>query len=258
MAHTISLIYDKARARPYDPRRPLAAGYDPRPAGRVPRTIVIHSTEGNAGSTFEDEAEFLRDSPKVSAHYLGGKRGQIAQILAPKWRAWHTGNVLPQYTHFVNTDSIGIELHHRAGDPWPNEQRAALTWLVQRLMHEYGITTSGIETHGQIAAPGPYDRKRDPTDWPHAAFLAWRAALEPGGDDDPIWALWGDAFPLPLEQRGWGIPTLWRANATALGAARSREVWIDPVTSIQTFAGGVIVYEKLPDRASLLRRVQRT
>ncbi len=258
MPYTIDTTsYDKARARPYDPRRPLAAGYSPRPASRLPSRIVLHSTEGNAGSTFESEAAFLRDSELVSAHYLVGKVAQIAQILDPVWRAWHTGNVLPQYADYINADSIGIEQHHREGESWPAAQRDALTWLVRRLMADYHIAYTQVETHGQVAAPGPYDRKHDPTNWPHADFLLWRSTLTPLTSAPNTWTLWGSAFPLPAAQRGWAIPQLWYANADVLGAALSAETYLDPNTSLQTFVGGIVVYEKQPDRASLLRRVQR-
>jgi len=44
------------------------------------------------------------------------------------------------------------------------------------LIAVHHITVPMIDTHGQIALPGPYDRKVDPSDWPHADFIQWRDA----------------------------------------------------------------------------------
>ncbi len=49
-----------------------------------------------------------------------------------------------------------------------------MAWLLQELCKSYAILTTNVDTHGQVALPGPYIRKIDPTDWPHPDFIAWR------------------------------------------------------------------------------------
>jgi len=163
--------YDKARTYPQ------RHGYQLR--GTVPTSIVVHSTSSKTRFTaFAAEANFLFTSADVSAHYLIGKSGQIVRFLEPApWQAWHAGAALDAWQ---NARSIGIELHHSIGDPpYPTAQKAALAWLLRDLMGAFGIPLEKIETHGQIALPGPYIRKTDPSDWSHDNFLAFRATLKP-------------------------------------------------------------------------------
>jgi N-acetyl-anhydromuramyl-L-alanine amidase AmpD len=154
---------------------PINHGYDRRDG--TPVSLVIHSTSSSKKNTrFEAEANYLYQSNDVSAHYLIGKSGQIVQFLAPlMWSAWHAGAALP---HWQNERSIGIELHHSVDDPpYPKAQLDALTWLAKDIMARYHLAANDVETHGQIALPGPYDRKHDPHNWPHDDFLVWRATL---------------------------------------------------------------------------------
>lgn len=151
---------------------PQRHGYQLR--GAIPTSIVVHSTGNKTKNTlFTKEAEFLFKSSDVSAHYLVGKDGAIVQFLDPRtWQAWHAGTAIET---FSNARSIGIELHHSLGDaPYPAAQLDALAWLLRRLAGQFGIMPALIETHGQIALPGPYDRKHDPTEWSHDQFIAWR------------------------------------------------------------------------------------
>lgn len=236
----------------YDKTKKLGPGqgYSARPQNISPTTIVIHSTNGNRGSTFDQEAKYLRDSLKVSSHFLVGKAGQIAQILDPGLAAWHAGEALTAWT---NPHAIGIECHHAVGDDWPQAQLDSLTWLVRDLMRRYRIAPAGVETHRKVAIPGPDIRKHDPSDWPDAAFYAWR-----GGLATDIWSLWGSAYPLPPEQRPWGIPQLWAENARWLKEARSNPMYavMDEHDGhnrfvVQAFQGGAIW--GLDDQYQLIR-----
>ncbi len=142
-----------------------------------PTSLVIHSTSNIRKDTaFAGEAKYLFDSALVSCHYLIGKDGAVVEFLAPApWAAWHAGQALPAW---INQHSIGIELHHSVGDPpYPKAQIGSLTWLVRDLTGSFVIAPAAIETHGQIALPGPYIRKHDPADFSHGDFLHWRAAL---------------------------------------------------------------------------------
>lgn len=161
--------YDKAK------HYPINYGYDRRDG--VPISLVVHSTSSSTKNTaFSAECNYLYTSANVSAHYIIGKDGTIVQFLAPAtWSAWHAGNA---QSHWQNEHSIGIELHHSVDDPpYPVAQINALNWLTLELMHAYGLAQADIDTHGQIALPGPYDRKHDPHNWPHSDFLLWRSTL---------------------------------------------------------------------------------
>jgi hypothetical protein len=158
---------------------PVGRGYGVR-SGK-PSAIVIHTTSSPIRNTkFASEALYLRDSTQVSAHYLVGKQGQIAQILHPDLEAWHAG---VSVAAFNNEHSIGIENHVSQGEAWTDEQHAALTWLVRWLMALYVIPAQMVETHRKIALPA--GRKSDPAGWDDAAFYAWRAGLIPVSPPQP-------------------------------------------------------------------------
>ena len=154
---------------------PTGHGYEGRRA--APTSIVVHSTSSATKNTaFTAEATYLYNAPLVSAHYLIGRDGATVQFLDPlAWAAWHAGNAIPAWS---NQRSIGIELHHSVGDPfYPPPQLDALDSLVLELCSHFAIPVATIETHGQIALPGPYIRKHDPADWPYAGFVLWRSRL---------------------------------------------------------------------------------
>lgn len=134
--------------------------------------IIVHSTNGKKGTSFAGEAKFLRESAAVSAHFLVGKEGQIAQFLPITHWAWHAGSAL---SGWGNDKAIGVEAHHAIGELWTIAQRNALTDLMLRLMREEGIPATSIERHRFIALPK--GRKSDPDDWSDVDFEAWRYAL---------------------------------------------------------------------------------
>jgi len=151
---------------------PIGTGYDQRPKGFAPSSIIVHTTNGQRGSSFEAEARYIYRSPAIGAHDLVGKRGQIAAFLPPELRAWHAGQAAPA---FLNSRSIGIECHLTPGEAWTQEMRDALTWRVQGYMQQYGIPIALVDTHRAVALPR--GRKIDPSSWADPDFYAWRAAL---------------------------------------------------------------------------------
>lgn len=141
-----------------------------------PQTIIIHTTNGRKNTLFGSEANFLLTSNAVSAHYLVGKQGQVAQFLDPRLhRAWHAGAVITQ--RWNNNNSIGIECHYTPGEgTWPTVMRNALTDLVKYLIDEFNITVpANIETHRFVAIPK--GRKIDPSGFSDAEFYVWRRRL---------------------------------------------------------------------------------
>lgn len=139
-------------------------------------SIIIHTTNGAKGSTFENEAGFLYRSPNVSAHYINGKAGQVVQILDPEWIAWHAGMV--NDNDCDNYNSIGIENHITVGEEWTPEMHASLTELVTYLLRQYKSIRK-IVTHRSVAvfSNGKLGRKVDPSGFDDQAFVLWRDQL---------------------------------------------------------------------------------
>jgi hypothetical protein len=167
--------YDKSRLT-------IGNGYDRRPKGLQPSSLIIHTTSGHVGTAFRAEAEYIYSSPAISAHYLVGKQGQIVRFLESRiYRAWHAGASL---AGFNNARSIGIECHLTNGESWTEAQRNALSALVVDLMHQFAIDSKMVETHRRIALPGPNIRKHDPAEWSDTDFYRWRDTLL---DNRPLW-----------------------------------------------------------------------
>ena len=151
-------------------KRPVGSGYDRRVKGVTGRRGMVHTTNGNRGSSFAAECRYLLNSNSVGIQYLVGKAGQIVEELDPRvYRAWHAGVCVPGWG---NNDTTGIECHHAVGDTWPPAQRDALTWLVKDHLQ---LDPTQIDTHRAVALPR--GRKVDPSDWDDAQFYAWRASL---------------------------------------------------------------------------------
>lgn len=225
---------------------PERYGYQLR--GTFPTSIVVHTTEGPRGQSLTKAANHLYHSADVSAHFLVGTQGEIIQFLDPRrWQAWHAGESRAGYTNSV---SIGIEILHTSGDAYPAIQIDALAWLLRRLMADHGIPPTKIDTHGQIAVPGPYSRKQDPTNWPREAFKDWVAALVPAQPADP-WQAWGPIGRPTPEQQGWAVPRAWLLNQR-LGACVAPERYSESGEySVAEFTAGLIVYYKRRNAAEV-------
>jgi hypothetical protein len=227
--HIDATTYNKAAAYP------VYHGYATRPY--APTTIVVHSTEGAKGQTLQSAASYLYNSPDVSSDFLIGKGSEIIQFLDSRiYQAWHAGGqqsngswtAQPAYS---NPHSIGIECLHASGESWPAAQKATLAWLLDYLMGLYAIPVLSIDTHGQIAIDGPYQRKKDPTNWPHADFIAWRdATLAPPPPYRPYTVLAPCA-----------VFTSRDPAAPLAGGPDSGQTWLDvgDVVNVGTGEGGV-------------------
>lgn len=132
-------------------------------------SVVVHSCEGGLPVPRLTSLPWLcNPASKVSTHYYICRDTTIFQLVDDQYQAWHAGVA---QAPFVNNVSLGIECEHHQGQDWPSVQKDALAWLIQLLATQYAIPARLIETHGQIALPGPYRRKLDPTNWPHGEFL---------------------------------------------------------------------------------------
>lgn len=101
---------------------------------------------------------------------------------------------------------------------------------------------ASIVGHTEITLPG------HATSCPGSKWKAWkpgfvaqvsRIFVPPASDP---WSLWGDDYPLPVEQRSFGIPSLWYDNRRWLKEARSFPWYPSGVTGFvaQLFQGGLI------------------
>ena len=149
----------------------LNHGYEVRPA--APSSIVLHSTNNRRRTAFASECKFLFETPDVSAHYLVSKTGIVVEFLDPlRFMAWHAG---PALTPYLNSRSIGVELHISQGETPTATQIEAAGALCQILRARFTIPVSRIDTHRAVALPR--GRKSDPEGWTDEAFYAWRATL---------------------------------------------------------------------------------
>lgn len=155
-------------------RRGVGKGWDYR-RNASPKTLIIHTTNGNKGTYFDNEARYIYYSNVISAHYLVGKRGEVVQFLDPALRAWHAGAVFD--ARFNNNNSIGIEVHYTPGEgAWPSAMYNSLLELSRELVKTYRITNIElVERHRYVAVPK--GRKIDPSGMSDAEFFAFRSKL---------------------------------------------------------------------------------
>ena len=125
--------------------------------------IVLHATVGTWSATI---AWFQNPDSHVSAHYIVGKKGTVAQMVPDKARAHHAGISNYLGLRHWNDFSIGIELVNQndGADPYPRAQITALADLITHLAQKYDIAPDHIVTHAQISTAGKTDPKNFPLD----------------------------------------------------------------------------------------------
>lgn len=175
--------YNKSTRIPYNSK--IACGYQPRPLGRLNiRAIIVHTTNGNAGTSLDQEANYIANSRDISSHYLIGKHGDLIQFLDPDlYIAYHAGCV--KSTTFSNLFSIGIEMHNTPAEgKCTTLQLAQLDILVRQLITKYKIEEKYIDTHRNVAVfcpgssrAGQLGRKIDPSGFEDIDFYTWRRTL---------------------------------------------------------------------------------
>lgn len=156
--------------------------YNKRPAGTDIWSIIVHTCEGKPpGDEQQSSLPWLcNPASEVSSHYYITREARIYCLVDDIHRAWHAGESIQNGVPYCNNFSIGIELEHRDNGPaYPQVQLDALAWLCQRLMQQYQIRTSDIETHRRVAQNAGRTDKFDPTDWDDTSFYAWTATLRP-------------------------------------------------------------------------------
>jgi hypothetical protein len=106
--------------------------------------IIIHIAQGSYSGTI---SWFQDPRSNVSAHYVVGRRGQIAQCVRNEDIAWHAGNWK------YNTKSIGIEHAGYADTRWTDRMYRSSARLSARLCKRFNIP---VNHHiiGHRAVPG--------------------------------------------------------------------------------------------------------
>jgi len=155
-------------------RKLASPNFDPRPAGTIVDTIVIHGISlppAEFGSDHIDDLFLNRlrterhpyfatiEGLQVSAHFLVNRCGRITQYVSIDDRAWHAGASFFCGRTGVNDFSIGIELEGTDEENYELDQYRALAALVCELMaHRPALSIERLCGHSDIAA----GRKTDP------------------------------------------------------------------------------------------------
>lgn len=154
--------------------------YDARPEGTAIDLIVIHDTESPGVRDVKTIwHHFASPKSHVSAHYIIGKDGTIAQCVPDELRAWHCGESYYLGRDHLNDCAIGIELvNAQTGhDPFTNAQYRSLISLVSYMVAEYHVPLDRIVGHKDITLKP--EVKKDP-----APNFSWSRLL--GGVRDQL------------------------------------------------------------------------
>jgi hypothetical protein len=110
--------------------------------------IVIHDIEGSYASAIQTFQNPLRAG---SAHYVIGKYGQVAEMVAEKDIAWHAGN------WDYNTRSIGIEHEGYAGTDgsFTTAMYQASAHLIASICSRWGVRIDRTHVIGHNQVPDP-------------------------------------------------------------------------------------------------------
>ena len=112
--------------------------------------VVLHYT---ASLSFTGTVSwFLNPASEVSAHYLVGRDGEIAQFVDEADIAWHAGKAAewPAGTGGVNSRSIGIELVATATSGYTGPQVGALWTLLAGIVRRHQIAPENVVGHKDV------------------------------------------------------------------------------------------------------------
>lgn len=131
-------------------------------------------------------------------------------------------------------DGIGLEdVGTFDQQPWGADLRALNIGVVQALLDWTDLTPDRVFGHRDCNSP-----KTCPGSAVDLNQFRRELSVEP-------WHRWGTTYPLPVDQRGWGIPQAWLPRSAELMAAVALPEYqknTSPETVIQRFEGGVVVY----------------
>lgn len=120
--------------------------------GSNPSWIVIHNTANETSSppiAYNNTQYFKNEYRGASANYFIDDSDVIWCCVEPINTAWHCGEA-PSENGCYNYNSIGIEVCEPASGKFTDKEIDNLTWLVQKLMNEYGIDSEHICRHHDV------------------------------------------------------------------------------------------------------------
>jgi hypothetical protein len=115
------------------------------------RLVVVHETEGSYDATV---SWFRNPKARAAAHYVVGRDGRIAHMVANDHPGWHAGN------SYVNAHSIGVELEGFTGvdGTVTDAEYRASARLVASLLTRYHLPADRGHVIGHNEVPDPYHR----------------------------------------------------------------------------------------------------
>lgn len=225
-----------------------------------PVGILIHNTVGRDSRKYLQRGGDRADGSdhQVSIQRLIQRDGVIYKYLDDRIGANHAGyGTMPAPWGALNPNdcTLSIELENISGyydkttgktltEAYTDDQMLACGWQINEWRRLYGPLV--ILTHRQVDPT----RRSDPIGLTIGQIEEWcqRAAAKSA----PSWDAWGLEYPLPVEQRGWGIPRAWMA-AGGLGRALSHPIYHRGGTghAVQWFEHGSIFWDG--KRATVVR-----
>ena len=116
------------------------------PRGTNPSWIVIHNTSNATDQppiAYNNTQYFKNEYRGASATYFIDSGDTIWQCVSERDTAWHCGDA-PSRNGCYNYNSIGIEVCEPASGKFTDKEIDNLTWLVQKLMNDYGIDAKHV------------------------------------------------------------------------------------------------------------------
>lgn len=179
--------------------------------------IVFHSTWGGTAGSL---SWLCNPASQVSCHYLIDEKGAVYQLVQDADTAWHAGIVdagcLPSWAdkkENFNRYVLGIELTDNKDPHWqyPDVQRQALIWLVNKLVEEHNLIRDKAHflAHKELTP----STRSDPVGAFDFAWVLGSGATPPFNFDttkkmpDEAWEQLGYGN-YPAIERRWALDTL--------------------------------------------------
>jgi len=112
------------------------------------RYIVVHyvgAGSSASGNALANCKYFSGGNRSASAHYFIDDENIYEYADPTKYATWHCGDGKGKYG-ITNQNSIGIEVCNNGG-PFTSAEISRLTWLVQKLMSDFGVSANKVVRH---------------------------------------------------------------------------------------------------------------
>ena len=224
------------------------------------RAVVLHIAQGG----FLSSVKHMRENG-TSSHFIVSKSGAVVQMVDVNDSAWangisfaggvwhcpHKHIVEPTWDYGLadhlnpNSTTISVEHEGMSGEPPTPAQLASTVALLQWLGKLFPslLPYRAGETLIRHANLDPTDKAFCPGRGYDLDAIAARANAQIASTVDEwlrVYSLRG--VELPVEQRDWAVPQLYRANYAKLGACLVPERYVSALLSVAIFQRGIIYY----------------